>query len=471
MYHDSIRLTDTLTGHTDLSHTALRIFVETIESLSGGKFVIPAQSTLLGRAELAPLFELKRTLENKGMLKDTRPILSLPDEPRLYGWSTQFAPTESAGGFSIRNECAALAAALAEGVERGTWYFERDFFRKEVYATSLELKKPYLTPTRFAGFSNVQRTQNTPITFSPENTLLWITGYSWIQSAEIFVPAQIVSRAHAATAARNKSEPRIRPSVTTGLATAPTRTEALARGVLEVIERDAYMISWLNQLTLPRIDMNELMVDNPSLAALVDSCVRYNLRVDFVRLLTDAPAYVLCAMISDGAHMPALSIGLSAHAKASHAAEKALLEALQIRQSTRSLMKKKLDINPLKPTQSERAMYWATSEHLREVAFWIDAPKVKLTREAWENDTPAEHFARIRTWCVNRAYELVSVSLTHSKRNSTPWYIEFVIIPELQPMHLDERWPCVGGDRLLSVPRLLGYTPRRETFSIPHPFV
>lgn len=49
------------------------------------------------------------------------------------------------------------------------------------------------------------------------------------------------------------------------------------------------------------------------------------------------------------------------------------------------------------------------------------------------------------------------------------------IIPELQPLYLDERYPYFGSDRLYSVPVKLGYlkNPNNENTlnKFPHPFL
>ena len=48
--------------------------------------------------------------------------------------------------------------------------------------------------------------------------------------------------------------PHIRDSISTGLATGSTRLQAIENAALECIERDAIMITWLNELSVPLID-------------------------------------------------------------------------------------------------------------------------------------------------------------------------------------------------------------------------
>jgi ribosomal protein S12 methylthiotransferase accessory factor len=57
----------------------------------------------------------------------------------------------------------------------------------------------------------------------------------------------------------------------------------------------------------------------------------------------------------------------------------------------------------------------------------------------------------------------------------TAFKVVMVIIPELQPMHLDERHPYLGGERLYQMPVTLGYKDRpsreEELNPFPHPFL
>jgi hypothetical protein len=54
--------------------------------------------------------------------------------------------------------------------------------------------------------------------------------------------------------------------------------------------------------------------------------------------------------------------------------------------------------------------------------------------------------------------------------NVSPWHIEMVVIPELQPIHYSEDLPHIGGARLSEIPTRFGYTPRTPFIEEPHPF-
>jgi ribosomal protein S12 methylthiotransferase accessory factor YcaO len=57
-------------------------------------------------------------------------------------------------------------------------------------------------------------------------------------------------------------------------------------------------------------------------------------------MITDAPTYAVCAVITDKTNNePLVTIGMKAHPNKYIAAQKALLEALRIRQMTRNMLK------------------------------------------------------------------------------------------------------------------------------------
>lgn len=444
---------------------ALAAFVERIEQALGGTFVIPRAQVPGGDPALAEILSIAAMLQQKSVITEVNRVRALPDEPRYFQWRAKYHGNDSAGGLSVRSEYDAVIAAVAEGVERSLWHTTVDYFLSPKTAKESAMEN-HIATKRFTGL-------RAGISDNADASFLWTKGYSWISKSYVYLPAQIVSGAHGSAGAR--SERRIRPIITTGLAAGAARTDALLGGALEVIERDAFMLMWLNQLSLPRIAAAELFTQNPFLEPLVRSCERYRLHVDFVQLVTDAPAYVIAAIIHDDAKSPPFALGISAGADAGRTAEKALLEALRGRVNTRNRLEKHpneahkaaRDIN-----HWERALYWTVDNRHEQLAFMTNGAVTPLKKKAWDGVSNEEHFRMITEWCTRKGYELVSVALTESKRNASPWYIEFVVLPELQPMHQRESEQCLFGARIREIPAEFGYTPRETPFSeAPHPFV
>ncbi|OGG80300.1 hypothetical protein A3A39_03460 [Candidatus Kaiserbacteria bacterium RIFCSPLOWO2_01_FULL_54_13] len=467
-----------------LSRRAIFAFVDFLERKWGVQVVYPAEHVPFGRSDLIDAFEVARTLKGHGVITEFNPVPNQPDEPPLHYWSVicNDAMKHRAGGMSAKHDRDALLAALAEALERLVWFQETDYFLSPVNAKAEEISKrgAYIAPERFAGFSARQREHNAALTLEKDTSYLWIRALSLTNAEPVYVPAQIVSNAHFARARKSGSaqgEPVIRVSITTGLATWPTRTQAVLSGALEVIERDAFMITWLNQLSLPRIDLSAVIAQSLSLQELLARCARYRLKIEAIQLITDAPAHAVCAVVEDPTgHAPRFAVGLKAHRNLAHAVEEAILEALRGRRGARSMQKNPpQNWRPEKTTPEighrDRLLYWMQGEQHKELEFLVAGPVETPAEATWESDTSEEHLSRIVNWCKKKRYEFASVDLGRSKRNPLPWSIEMVVIPELHPMHQNERFQYLDSARLREVPALFGYDARTEAFSVhPQPF-
>lgn len=432
------------------------------------------------RPDLADALHIVQVLKERGVLQSVQKATPLPDEPPFRRWSAicnspqQFVTT----GASPESDRDALFATLGEALERYLWAESVDHFVAPIRARVSEIREQgaYIDPVRFAGLSNDDRRTRHDGTLRSDSSFLWIRGTSLVNNAAVYVPAQTVSgvaglRAHAGTI-----EPLIRSVISTGVATWSTRTGARLRGALEVIERDAYMITWLNQITPSRIALDSFRSAQTSFARLVARCERYGLRVHMLRLVTDAPTYAISCVLEDMSSVaPRFAFGLKAQASLERALEGALVEALRARAAYRRLFAHGEPWNPATPVreigQYDRLFYWAQPEHAGKLEFLIRGKLHDTLPEPWDSDTDEQHLTRIITWCAEKKYECASVSIGTSKKNPLPWHTEAVVIPEMQPTYLSEQFRQVYGERLFSVPVHMGYTARKEPFvDAPHPF-
>ncbi len=457
--------------------TSILTFIRFLEKKFDFEAVYDETLFLHGRYDLVDLFQIAERLQQAGVIQSFHRNECPPDEPRLSFWGARYRDTPEecfSGGSALDDDRHALVCALAEGLERHIWFERDDYFVAPFTATvsATSTRRKILAPERFAGFSDLQRKENKALALSDEKEYLWIRAHSLTEAGHVWLPAQTVS-ASATVHARRKIEPLIRRIVTTGLSTHPDRTQALLSGALEIIERDAYIITWLNQITPTRISIDDLCATNDKLARLVARCKQYRLRPHIIRFPTDAPAYAIGGVIEDETgHAPRISLGLKAHADPAIAAEKALIEALRARRYARNNAEDK-PVSEKKGSVGhyDRIQYWARPENDTKLQFLISGNVLPLTEEPWQRDATAQHLDRIVTWCKEKKYACVSVPFTHSKANVTPWHIEMVVIPELQPLHYSESLPHIGGTRIRDVPTQSGYPPRHAPFTDePHPF-
>ena len=485
MLEDTIpfELVQKATNPSGIGSRGVQALINFLEKTFGARFVYKKNAVPFNKPELLDLCIIAEKLKKAGVIDYYYKMKRPSDEPPLYAWSAKIASTRgtehSGSGGSASSERLALTATLAEAVERHIWFEKTDYFTSPTVGTASKLaqKGSILDPERFAGFSETQRKQIGSLRLSPNSEYLWIRGHSWVSGKSVWVPAQAVSGDRELREERKKAgEPFILSHSTNGLATGQGREQAVLSGALELIERDAYVVMWLNQLTLPQLDLQALCAQNNTLADLIEKTKQYRLNVSAVRMLTDAPTYAVCVVVEDTTgNVPKVMIGMRADKNLAYATEKALLEALRIRITARSMQerppedwspaKKALDIGHM-----DRLLYWMTDNRSERLRFLTQGP-VQHFAEPWEQDSDVEHLERIVGWARAKGYEFASVAMTHAKSNVTPWHIEKVIVPELQQIYLHERTRNLGGKRLSEIPTLFGYTARAEPYlDDPHPF-
>lgn len=468
-----------LYGSTPTSH-ALISFVAFLEKKLGSRMVFDEERFVHSPDELFDLLELAEHLRRTRVIRSYQRVPNLCDEPRLSLWRARYRDTEEesiAGGGAFNDDRHALVTTLAEALERHIWFERNDYFVSPSLATVEEIahKGAHITPDSFAGIDSTQRTEGTRhLLITPESHFYWIRGISLHTNTPVWLPAQTVSASSELRSIRQKNkEPLIRRTVTTGLATHPMRDEALALGALEIIERDAYIITWLNQLSPEHVPLRELALENASLQRLLECCARYRLTPYVLRLPTDAPAYATMAIVVDESDKaPHFAFGLKAHRDVAISSEKAILEALRNRRNARTQLQHTREYSEIKKIgHFERVGYWASGDQYKKLTFLLAGKTQQRSLEAWESDSPQQHLARIVAWCTSQGYDCVSVPFTHSAANVTPWHVEMVVIPQMQPIYFSEELPHIGGTRLREVPRKCGFTPRESPFTAePHPF-
>lgn len=467
-------------GRSLLSSPLIASFLAFIERRLNVMIVRDTRTIPYGRAELASGMQIAHLLTRHGVIQSLHRVEPLPDEPPIKRWTAicNDAADHTVSGASAESAHDGLFATLGEALERFLWTEATDHFRSPVRATVSDIRSrgTFVDPSRFAGFGQPDRDMRPELALHADATYLWVQAISIISGEAVYVPAQTVSGHREIRVYEGKTEPLIRLPITTGVATWNTLEGARLRGALEVIERDAYMITWLNQITPPRIALSSFRAENSPLSRLISRCERYGLRPHILRLVTDAPTYALACVLEDmSGHAPRFTLGLKARSSLNLAIEGALIEAIRARPYHRVSAARGETWDSATPAVQvghyDRLNYWAVPEHARGLEFLLKRPETEPVAELWDRDTEQEHLTRITAWCAGRGYECVSVSLGTSKKNPLPWHTEVVVIPQLQPTHLYEKIRQVYGERVHSVPLLLGFPARSEPFiDAPHPF-
>lgn len=456
-----------------MSRRFLQKLLQTLEQYTGALYV-PEPVNLLYQVSpvAARAFDI---LKKNGVIdRIHRHDRTYPDEPNLIAYTTYSSTAEGMVGYGrdFFSEEAALWRALAEGTERALWRDADPWKDTMRLATYTEMSDKALDIFAVTGFSDSQRIAHLELRYTPDTPFRWIPVRAVGSGKTIWCPAQLMSAYYARTYATPRanmpaSEPMIRWTVSTGLATGATHDDALLAGICEVIERDAFMITHLNKLTPERFDLAHLATQNERIRELLARLTRHNLTAHAWKLPTDMPTTVVLGAIVDETGVgPRITFGARATFDVAEGIINALTEAFSLRVGIRGSFRETPVTPPL--TKKSRVAYWAQKENLDDLAHLFAGTPIQHTLE-----TPPPRstwLSTLKEALHTAGMEAYYVDFTTEEMLEIPLYTVNVLISEMQPLNLEERVRYDSGTRLNEVPKKLGYTPAAQPNPLPHPF-
>ena len=422
-----------------------------------------------------------------GVIRQVSVQASEPGEPRVFHAEARLTNTDylcgygepglpASTGAGLTEELAS-ACALGEGVERycAAMYDSTSF----VVASYEQLRRWRLhavAPGDFALYSPSQYSRQgfIPRAFTEDLNVSWTCGYSLTTGNEVYVPASLVYVPYRyESIADLLSFPN-----TTGLCCSSSLPEAILGGVCEVIERDASMCFWMNQFPSPRLRPESGSWLATILEVLLSGC-DFDLRLHDIT--TDIRMPTVLAMLVDEAHDGvAVAVGTATRLTLDRAALKAVLEATQVRRwlkqnNPRTRPAFRDDFGDVLDFEDHMRLFG-----LRESLCYIDFLRsVPVEKSVGSGDPPymRDVTSQLRH-CVDvlthLGLDVIVVDVTQSDVGSLGVHVVKVLIPGLTNINADHNYPLLGGSRLYSVPRLLGYRhgdcSEEELSRVPHPF-
>lgn len=400
------------------------------------------------------------------------------DEPKLFSYSgaykTRFRENQKydyASGVSF-NKNRALMRVLGEGLER----YCLDNFRPSVIFSSTvdKLRHFHLNPKEVSPFTEDQLRHSSFKKFrlNDRSSFNWTKGFSLTHNRQVLIPTQLISFAYDYL----PHEPTIIPPISTGVAAGSSLQDVLLRAIYEAIERDSYMISYLNKLQSPKIRMDS--INNKEIKKILSVFGRYRLELTVLDLTTDIKIPSFAALTIDATRLgPAVSIGLKAGFHYIESIIGAIEESLMTRAWIRDKFiyeqphyRRKKDIIDIE----DRAYFWFPVEMINHLDFWLKSENSKSISKQ-ELKLESQDLERVISLLSEREMEILYVDITDPKIRKYGFRVVRVIIPQLQPVYLDERYPYLGKKRLYGVPVKMGFIQSPKKISqlnkIPHPFL
>jgi ribosomal protein S12 methylthiotransferase accessory factor len=307
----------------------------------------------------------------------------------------------------------------------------------------------------------------------PDAEYLWIKAMEFGSQQMVWVPAALA----------HLSQPGDQPqdllcmSTSSGLAAGPNLVWALRNSVLELLEREAFMITWLNCLDVPEIDFSG---SDGVMAEIRSVFRRWGTEVRAFELATDMPVSAVMAVALDQTGKgPAAVVGLGCELDAQRALCRALFEICQVHETFRRKcghgaadhLNRHSDVSTLE----HHAAYFFRRDHFHELDFLLQTTRrVQIEELLSSTGRSAQQDLELLHGGLNRAgCRLFFRDLTTPDVLPYPIRVVRALITGIQPIHFGYGLERLGGNRLYELPLKIGFArkPASEASlnTCPHP--
>jgi ribosomal protein S12 methylthiotransferase accessory factor len=307
--------------------------------------------------------------------------------------------------------------------------------------------------------------------FDEGREIAWVRGRELPSGDEIAVPAHF-----AYLAVIGEREDFLCPPSSNGFAAGPDLEWATLHGLYELIERDAFMLTWLNRLPTRRVDVADL---TGLLGLIRDHYARVGVELHVVDVTVDLAAYVMVAVAIDRSGAgPAAVVGLGCSLDPAVAVRKAVLELCQGRPSETTKFRREPPNDRLRSyedvhTLHDHSAYFGKQETLPELAFLLEGtPMVRLADlPNHATGTPRGDLERCAADLVAAGCRVAYVDVTTPDIVPYGVRVACTIATGLQPIAFGHDLQRLGGRRLYEAPRRLGRpaSTEAELNPCPHP--
>jgi ribosomal protein S12 methylthiotransferase accessory factor len=322
--------------------------------------------------------------------------------------------------------------------------------------------------------------------YHPDLPLSWVWGYSFAQARPLLVPE------HYAYYGLRHQEPAERAfvsEISNGCALGGCLEEAILYGLLEVAERDAFLLTWYARLPVPRIEVASL---RGHLLALIIERIEHTTGYTIHLFNTTMEQRVPCVWVMaiderNRAETPKALCSAGAHLDPERALEGALLElARQLQYAPRGYLDDRDRIlamvaDPFNVREmADHAPLYYAPEAFGRFSFLLDSPRRQSFEEAFpDRPVPSEDLSTDLHGTIERyldtGLDVIAVDQTGPEHAVEGFACAKVIVPGMVPMVFGyQNQRTHGLERLYRVGYELGYHPRpltrAELNPHPHPF-
>jgi ribosomal protein S12 methylthiotransferase accessory factor len=378
-----------------------------------------------------------------GLLERSGPVPLRPHDPAVPLWFGTLVPwgprleTLAVGGAGWHSD-AAEAAGVGEVIERWQPYpLARDRAVQAAFA-HWPLDEPAVNPQRWVLFHPDQYAQpNFP--FRPlrgETVCPWVS-FRRVPDGEPWWVPEDLAFLYPRAGARHQTS----PAVSTGLSCGRRGQPVLLRGLQEVIERDAVVGAWWGRYPLE--EWKPVMLFDAVGPELAQRLTRPNLRYRGYRVASAFSAHVtIVTLEGEDREGFCFSVGTACRETRRESWLKAILEAVQGRHYVRYLLREHPRRSGPPLDFADHAVYYSLHpERLPDTVLSRAAPYEHRP----EDEAVEDCAVLVRLLGPDRPVLFRNVTPPALAQEVGDWHVLKVLVPGLQPLHGDSRYPHLGG--------------------------
>jgi len=324
--------------------------------------------------------------------------------------------------------------------------------------------------------------------FDVDRVCRWVWGFSFARQEPVLVPQRYAYyRAHAA----DPDDPSFAYEISNGCALGSCLEEAILYGLLEVVERDAFLMTWYARLAVPRIDLASARDRSvPMLAQAIEADTGYRVLAFDTTMEHGIPSVWAMAVSPAGTDGPALACAAGAHLDAEQAASGALRELgpiladlVERYPDTAGHARAMAGDPSLVVSMDDHSVLYSSPEAAPRLDFLTTSAQFLTFAEirsrhgtdAFRNTDLTADVTEVLRRLSSHGLDVVVVDQTTPEHRAGGLHCVKVIVPGTLPMtfgHANRR--VHGLPRLFAVPALLGYRLQslapQDVNPHPHPF-
>lgn len=370
-----------------------------------------------------------------------------------------------------------IAKGIGEFLERYFLLpFNASITRKASAAELLRSRETFLHPSELAVFSKEQEKAHKEFQFSSDTQFSWVNGRNLSSGKDTLLPAQLVFLRYNAP---KHNEPILREENSNGAAGGFTLEKAILHGVKELIERDAFLIWWLNTLTPPQIDITT--INDEEILSLLRIIREYHLDIKLLNLTLDLDIPIFASVLIDcGNGGPSIFLGAGCDYNPQQAIKSAIIESLMIHRGHKARPRSFSLPDPYTPFEAgnwsleQRIQLWASPSMVQHFSWFLGGKKcafqnIRKTISAPIHPQEELDIILQQLHSLGKGYEIYYYAVENEILDQLNYTVIKTIIPGFTPLYLREAFAPLRAPRLREIPSRFGY---RSKFPnpLPHPF-